>query len=181
MLKKSKFELLNPRGFTLIELIIVMAIIALLSSLLIVSMNIARARSRDTRRLADIESIVNAIEMYATTNDDLPTLSTWAAFTSSLDTFIKGDDFPADPKDFIYTACISGDNYLVAAALERPRTIKDDIDDADAAKYTIATDCITSNDSELTVLNCDDSTGLINGFPEAGGGTVACLGYFADQ
>jgi len=54
----------NKKGFTLIELLVVVAIIGLLSTLSIVALNNARARARDSRRLADIKQIQTALELY---------------------------------------------------------------------------------------------------------------------
>ena len=54
----------NKKGFTLIELLVVVAIIGLLSTLSIVALNNARARARDSRRLADIKQVQTALELY---------------------------------------------------------------------------------------------------------------------
>ncbi|NCN99571.1 prepilin-type N-terminal cleavage/methylation domain-containing protein [Candidatus Falkowbacteria bacterium] len=51
-------------GFTLIELLVVIAIIGLLSTLSILSLNTARARARDAKRVADVKQIQTALEMY---------------------------------------------------------------------------------------------------------------------
>jgi len=53
---------INQKGFTLIELLVVIAIIGLLSTLAVVSLNNARTKSRDARRVADIEQIQTALE-----------------------------------------------------------------------------------------------------------------------
>ena len=54
----------SSRGFTLIELLVVIAIIGLLASVVLVSLNSARQKSRDARRLADIKQMANAMEIY---------------------------------------------------------------------------------------------------------------------
>ena len=48
----------------MIELLVVVAIIGLLSTLSIIAFNQARSRARDARRLADIKQIQTALEMY---------------------------------------------------------------------------------------------------------------------
>ena len=59
-------------GFTLIELLVVIAIIGLLSSIVMVSLNTARIKARDTKRKADIRQIRLALEMYYDTNGRYP-------------------------------------------------------------------------------------------------------------
>lgn len=52
------------RGFTLIELLVVIAIIGILSAVVLASLNSARAKARDARRVSDLKQIQLANEMY---------------------------------------------------------------------------------------------------------------------
>ena len=54
----------NQKGFTLIELLVVISIIGLLSSIVLSSLNTARAKARDARRKSDIHSIVTSLYLY---------------------------------------------------------------------------------------------------------------------
>jgi len=67
MNKKSKIK-----GFTLIELLVVIAIIGLLSSVVMASLNNARTKARDSRRIADIKEIQKALEFYYNDNGKYP-------------------------------------------------------------------------------------------------------------
>jgi len=62
----------NNKGFTLIELLVVIAIIGLLSTLAVVSLNNARTKSRDARRVADIKQMQTALELYFTDESTYP-------------------------------------------------------------------------------------------------------------
>lgn len=64
--------MLNKKAFTLIELLIVIAIIGLLSTLSILALNSARARARDARRVSDVKQSKTALEMYYNENDTYP-------------------------------------------------------------------------------------------------------------
>lgn len=65
MIRKNKgLAPSSSRGFTLIELLVVIAIIGILSSVVLASLNSAREKGRDAKRLADIKQIQLALEMY---------------------------------------------------------------------------------------------------------------------
>ena len=54
----------HSKSFTLIELLVVVALIALLASIVVVSLQDVRAKARDARRKQDIVQIMKALEMY---------------------------------------------------------------------------------------------------------------------
>src|SRR3989344_3946521 len=51
-------------GFTLIELLVVIAIIGVLASIVLASLNAARKKSRDARRISDVKQIQLGLELY---------------------------------------------------------------------------------------------------------------------
>ena len=54
----------KSRGFTLIELMVVCAIIGILSAMVIVSLASAKAKARDGKRVSDLAQIQGALEQY---------------------------------------------------------------------------------------------------------------------
>lgn len=54
----------SNKGFTLIELLVVISIIGVLASVVLVSLDGARAKARDTIRLSDLKQIEVAFTMY---------------------------------------------------------------------------------------------------------------------
>lgn len=61
--RSLELSLFRTKGFTLIEILVVIGIIAVLSSIVIVAINPAKqfAQARNTQRTSNIESILNAI------------------------------------------------------------------------------------------------------------------------
>ena len=105
---------IRTSGFTLIELLVVISIIGLLSSIVLTSVNSARAKARDARRIADLDQIRTAPELYFDTNGFYPQSgcgwdcngyrasydSGWDALAADLAPYI-----PTLPKDPINNAC----------------------------------------------------------------------------
>jgi prepilin-type N-terminal cleavage/methylation domain-containing protein len=54
----------NKKGFTLIELLVVVAIIGILASVILASLNSARAKGRDVKRISEVKQIQKALEFY---------------------------------------------------------------------------------------------------------------------
>jgi type II secretion system protein G len=68
------------KGFTLIELVVVVAILAILAGVIVPRVSGNMAYSRDTRRLADVRRVRQAIEQYHADKGEYPAPRTNAAF-----------------------------------------------------------------------------------------------------
>ncbi|MCX6793346.1 MAG: prepilin-type N-terminal cleavage/methylation domain-containing protein [Candidatus Falkowbacteria bacterium] len=64
------------KGFSFVELMVVISIIAVLSTMAIISLNSSRVKSRDSKRVADVKQLSSALEMYYNRNGAYPTLVT---------------------------------------------------------------------------------------------------------
>jgi type II secretion system protein G len=62
----------NTKGFTLIELLVVISIIGLLASVVFASLSSARQKAQDASRLATLQEIQKALELYNLQNNAYP-------------------------------------------------------------------------------------------------------------
>ena len=67
-------------GFTIIELLIVIAIIAILAGLVLNNFQGAQAKARDTQRVTDVNNIHSKLEEYHQENNGYPNTFTAATF-----------------------------------------------------------------------------------------------------
>ena len=88
--KAMKIEILNKRGFTLVELLVVISIIALLSTIAIVSLGSARAKARDTARIADMKQLATALEQYYADNGGYPAVQAVGTYPDWTKTIVIG-------------------------------------------------------------------------------------------
>jgi len=109
-------------GFTLIEILIVIAIISILSSVAIVGLPKIGGKGRDARRVSDMRQVQTALELYFTKNGNYPNVSDWAGLSGALTGAGIGiNQVPADPSPSrTYDYCVSGtfDRYMMVAILE---------------------------------------------------------------
>jgi len=128
--------MINKKGFTLIELLVVIAIIGLLSTLAVVSLNNARQKSRDAKRVSDIKQIQTALELYFADQNSYPlqattplvlgvtgakTLSSTSGWSDTAvgTTYMGLVPFNQTPGGTAYTYAISdGTTYSISFTLE---------------------------------------------------------------
>lgn len=70
----------NQKGFTIVELLIVIIVIAILAAITIIAYNGIQQRGRDDARKADFRTLVNALESYHADKGAYPSCSTGVAF-----------------------------------------------------------------------------------------------------
>jgi len=72
MLQKLK-QRRSEGGFTLVELLIVIVVIAILAAIVINTFSGVQARARDTERQTDVKAVASQLEVYYTDNGYYPT------------------------------------------------------------------------------------------------------------
>lgn len=69
------------RGFTLIELLVVISIIGMLASVVLVSLQGARNKAKDTKLILELKELQKAMELYKLDNGRYPGDGYWHAYT----------------------------------------------------------------------------------------------------
>lgn len=109
----------HSRGFTLIELLVVIAIIGILSSVVLASLNSARKKGRDARRVSDVRQLQLALELYYDKNNAYPQVADLDSSTLVSDGFLAAIPHdPSDQDDYSYAYAANGTDYHIGATLE---------------------------------------------------------------
>ncbi len=123
--KRRKIK--SQTGFTMIELLVVIVILGLLSTIGLGSFRSSQAKSRDVRRKAELGQIARALEMYFNDHKEYPEVEivpvTGGLFTDGNTNYMI--DFPQDPSGGSYRYerpdCDDGRTYILMARLENIR------------------------------------------------------------
>ncbi len=141
-------------GFSLIEMLVVMAVIAALASILLAAMSDVRRKGRDLQRVSDIKEIQKALELYYDSSRQYPPDLATLTDPSSCGPSYCIVSVPRDPVGgtaYPYSVC--GDSYHLGAGLENRGHI------------------VLGTDRDLTPMCAGDS---INGQLENGASSAAC-------
>jgi len=97
-MKKTNHKNIFAAGFTLVEMLIVIAIVAILASVALVSVRGVREAAADTKRISDLSKVQTLLEIYYNKSGVYPNVSTWDALETELKAKnITSTDIPQDP------------------------------------------------------------------------------------
>jgi len=100
----------KSKGFSLIELLVVISIIAVLSALLMANFMGARERARDAQKISDLESIKTALRMYYNDNQSYP---------ADFRVVATNGYIASIPTDAVYNyTLLDSDSYILRVSLE---------------------------------------------------------------
>lgn len=124
----------NSKGFTIIELLVVIVIIGILVALALPQLFAAQARGRDTERKNDLKNIKTQLETFFNDKGYYPTAPNSSTVTTVTDrdnvdiTTVIADPLKGelgltdadldDPRDEEYLYTSDGNTYVIAATLE---------------------------------------------------------------
>ncbi|MEX2054032.1 MAG: prepilin-type N-terminal cleavage/methylation domain-containing protein [Candidatus Colwellbacteria bacterium] len=154
----------SSRGFTLIEMLIVIAVISILAGIVLVGITGFQSSARDTKRIGDLRGIQNSLELYYTRCGFYPqnvgiagitpctggaAISNWSQLSDALVSVGIVNDANKVPNDplggtntYFYGVDNGGFTYIVGATLENPSSALDDpgveIDNPSAEGYGIS-------------------------------------------
>lgn len=112
----NRMEILKQaRGFTIVELLIVVVVIAILAAITIVSYNGVTTRAKTSSAMTAAESVAKSVELYNAQNSTYPTASANLTGAGAVGApyYLKGITFsgampssaPADPNTITLTKC----------------------------------------------------------------------------
>jgi len=107
--------MVTKRGFTLLELLIVISIIGILVTVAVASYSSSQQKARNSRRMSDMKSIQNAAEQYYADNNSL-----YPADTNFGVAYLPAG-WPTDPKPgrtYVYTHVALPESYSACAQME---------------------------------------------------------------
>jgi type II secretion system protein G len=181
----------KKKGFTLIELMVVIAIIGILATIITASLSTAKAKGRDAKRISDIKTIQTALALYYNDNQFYP-INIYSTYDSS------NGVSPADGLSPTYLPVVPTDpSYGSLACASNPSTTGcyrytsyDDLGpactDTDVAWYHLG--AILEDPSSNALTQDADASSAVTGYnactnstPAFRGQTKACAGAELSQ
>lgn len=142
------------KGFTLVEMLIVIAIIAILASVALVSVGGVRQSARDTKRVSDMSKLQQQLEVYYSQNGSYP------ADRTAFETFAGSESNFVDPLNvnYQYASYDNDQKYILRATMEGGTSAAGEPNEIDAANYPA-----TGPSGVISAASCNDPDGYCIG------------------
>ena len=151
----------SERGFTLVELLVVIAIIGVLAAIVLASLDAARVKGRDGKRVSDVNQIRLVLELFYDVNGYYPN-DIYAVSGSISPAYIS--TVPKDPMGINY-------NYMAYNSAGNPAVAGSCVTSGSCPSYHIGATLGSSGNSALK----DDADGA-----SKGAGDFSWLSYTAE-
>lgn len=123
------------KGFTLIEIVVVVGIIGLLAALTVLSLSRTQAKARDTKRVADLTAINTAVTAYITDHYEPPKVADYtAADINGWDYSSESGGTFVDGGDTTFMKFLADGNYLPSVPLDPINNGTGDVHSASTGK-----------------------------------------------
>lgn len=144
---KTKF---SDKGFTLIEMLVVISIIGILATLIAANLNSARSRARDAERKSDLKNIETALRIYY--NDK-------AAYPAN-----DGSNHmkACDPAT---SSCVWGNEWNIGTIIYMQTLPKDPLSPTQEYRYTMGTVANPADTDSYILQACLENKSDTNGIP----------------
>ena len=103
-------------GFTIVELIITIAIIGVLAAITIVAYNGTQAQARDTKRMSDLAAIAEAIQLYRTNYGNDVGVGSGCGSSGNGEGWFNLNNGSSYPKTIL--SCLTDKGYLDASFID---------------------------------------------------------------
>jgi prepilin-type N-terminal cleavage/methylation domain-containing protein len=159
------------QGFTIVELLIVVVVIAILAAITIVSYNGISNRAKNSAAASAAEQVAKKVLTYAITNaDQYPSALVDAGLSDGSATYQYRADNSANPRTFCVTATTRNVSYFVSETQSTPRAgacVGHGADGASTVTNLVSNPKATTGDGWL--VHYIDGGTLAQSAPQAGG------------
>jgi prepilin-type N-terminal cleavage/methylation domain-containing protein len=116
----------HKKGFSLVELLVVITIMAILSVVAYVALGGQTAKARNSRRMQDLGTIQSALEIYFVNNNNRYPAALSNLVTAELMTSVPTDPSGTDvaPISYAYAKSATSKKFQLAATLEEGESFK---------------------------------------------------------